>query len=110
MVKYKYGDDKMKKEFKPQEFADLIGKDKSTLLRWDKSGKLIPYRFDGKDRYYSLQQLKDILGDRFNERKIMSKAELLDVIDELEGVIFDIQNEEAEKVLKEYWETHSDEL
>ena len=35
---------------------------------------------------------------------------VLDVIDELEGVIFDIQNEEAEKVLKEYWDTNSDEL
>ena len=77
----------MKKEFKPQEFADLIGRDKSTLLRWHKSGKLIPYRIDGKDRYYSLQQLKDILGDRFNERKIMNKNELLDVINELEGLL-----------------------
>ena len=56
-------------------------------VEMSKNGKLIPYRIDGKDRYYSLQQLKDILGDRFNERKIMNKNELLDVINELEGLL-----------------------
>ena len=71
-----------------QEFAKLIRKDKTTLLRWHKEGKLIPYRIEGNNRYYSLQQLKDIRGEAFYEREVMDREELLGLIDELEKRIY----------------------
>ena len=79
------GDGDMKQEFKPQEFARLIGRDKSTLLRWHKENKFVPYRIDGSDRFYSLQQLKNVMGNKFDERLIMDREELLEVIDKLEN-------------------------
>ena len=94
------GDDNMKQEFKPQEFAKLIRKDKTTLLRWHKEGKLIPYRIEDNNRYYSLQQLKDIRGEAFYEREVMDREELLGLIDELEKRI-DFLETKYKKVMEE---------
>ena len=94
------GDDNMKQEFKPKEFAKLIRKDKTTLLRWHKEGKLIPYRIEGNNRYYSLQQLKDIRGEAFYEREIMDREELLGLIDELEKRIYFLETN-YKKVMEE---------
>ena len=94
------GDDNMKQEFKPKEFAKLIRKDKTTLLRWHKEGKLIPYRIEGNNRYYSLQQLKDIRGEAFYEREVMDREELLGLIDELEKRIYFLETN-YKKVMEE---------
>ena len=94
------GDDNMKQEFKPQEFAKLIRKDKTTLLRWHKEGKLIPYRIEDNNRYYSLQQLKDIRGEAFYEREVMDREELLGLIDELEKRIYFLETK-YKKVMEE---------
>ena len=68
------------KLFTTQEFADLIGRNKATVMRWDKSKKLIPYKMDGANRYYSVEQVKEILGDEFDELKIMEKRELIELV------------------------------
>ena len=66
------------KLFTTQEFADLVGKNKATIIRWHKSSKLMPYKMVGDNRYYSTEQVKQILGDEFDELEIKDKRELIE--------------------------------
>lgn len=68
------------KLFTTQEFADLVGKNKATIMRWHKSKKLIPYKMDGENRYYSTEQVKHVLGDEFDELEVMEKRELIELV------------------------------
>ena len=68
------------KLFTTQEFADLVGKNKATIIRWDKSNKLIPYKMVGDNRYYSAEQVRQILGDEFDELEVMEKRELIELV------------------------------
>lgn len=42
--------------YKPQEFAKLIGVSVKTLQRWDREGKLKAYRYPSNRRYYTHEQ------------------------------------------------------
>lgn len=53
------------------EFAKKIGVSIQTLRDWDKSGKLKPaYRSKGNHRYYSQEQLNEILQKRATNKRI----------------------------------------
>lgn len=49
--------------YKPQEFAEMIGVSVKTLQRWDKEGKLKAYRTPTDRRYYTHKQYVDYMGD-----------------------------------------------
>ena len=49
--------------YKPQEFAEMIGVSVKTLQRWDKEGKLKAYRTPTNRRYYTHNQYVDYMGD-----------------------------------------------
>lgn len=49
--------------YKPQEFAEMIGISVKTLQRWDKEGKLKAYRTPTDRRYYTHKQYVDYMGD-----------------------------------------------
>ena len=49
--------------YKPQEFAKMIGVSVKTLQRWDKGGKLNAYRTPTNRRYYTHKQYVDYMGD-----------------------------------------------
>ena len=48
--------------YKPQEFAEMIGVSVKTLQRWDKEGKLKAYRTPTDRRYYTHKQYVDYMG------------------------------------------------
>lgn len=48
--------------YKPQEFATLVGVTVKTLQRWDRDGKLKAYRTPTNRRYYTEEHLA-----KFNE-------------------------------------------
>ena len=75
----------MIKEFTTQDFADLIGKSKMTVMRWDREKKLKPYRKEGDRRYYSLEQVKEVLGNRFDEHLVMDREELIQLVYKLKS-------------------------
>ena len=49
--------------YKPQEFAEMIGVSVKTLQRWDKEGKLKAYRTPTNRRYYTHKQYVDYMSD-----------------------------------------------
>lgn len=49
--------------YKPQEFAEMIGVSVKTLQRWDNEGKLKAYRTPTDRRYYTHKQYVDYMGD-----------------------------------------------
>ena len=49
--------------YKPQEFAEMIGVSVKTLQRWDKEGKLKAYRTPTNRRYYTHKQYVDYMGN-----------------------------------------------
>ena len=49
--------------YKPQEFAEMIGVSVKTLQRWDKEGKLKAYRTPTDRRYYTHKQYVDYMGE-----------------------------------------------
>ena len=49
--------------YKPQEFAEMIGVSVKTLQRWDKGGRLKAYRTPTDRRYYTHKQYVDYMGD-----------------------------------------------
>lgn len=53
----------VKKYYKPNEFADLIGVSIKTLQRWDAAGKLPAFRTPTDRRYYTHQQYLDYVGE-----------------------------------------------
>lgn len=54
--------------YKPQEFAEMIGVSVKTLQRWDKEGKLKANRTPTDRRYYTHQQYVDYMGDGNSKR------------------------------------------
>lgn len=48
--------------YKPQEFAEMIGVSVKTLQRWDREGKLIAQRTPTDRRYYTHKQYVDYMG------------------------------------------------
>lgn len=53
--------------YKPQEFAEMIGVSVKTLQRWDNEGKLKAYRTPTDRRYYTYKQYVDYMGDGNNK-------------------------------------------
>ena len=49
--------------YKPKEFAEMIGVSVKTLQRWDKEGKFKAYRTPTNRRYYTYRQYIDYMGD-----------------------------------------------
>lgn len=49
--------------YKPQEFAEMIGVSVKTLQRWDNEGKLKAYRTPTDRRYYTHKQYVDYIGE-----------------------------------------------
>ena len=69
------------------EFAKKIGVTIQTLRDWDKSGKLKPaYRSKGNYRYYSEDQLNEILQKRVSNSRLNGKRSHINkkIIKELE--------------------------
>ena len=54
--------------YKPQEFAEMIGVSVKTLQRWDKGGKLKAYRTPTDRRYYTHKQYVEYMGDGSSRR------------------------------------------
>lgn len=48
--------------YKPQEFAKMLGVSVKTLQRWDREGKLKAYRTPTDRRYYTHKQYVDYMG------------------------------------------------
>ena len=48
--------------YKPQEFAKMIGISVKTLQRWDRDGKLKAFRTPTDRRYYTHKQYVDYMG------------------------------------------------
>ena len=52
-------------------FARIIGVTSQTLRNWENSGKLVPHhRSDSNYRYYSEEQLQQILGEKRDKQKL----------------------------------------
>lgn len=49
--------------YKPHEFAEMLGVSVKTLQRWDKEGKLKAYRAPSDRRYYTHKQYVDYMGE-----------------------------------------------
>lgn len=60
------------KTYRPNEFAALIAKTTSTLQRWDRDGILTAHRSPTNRRFYTHDQLADILGVKANKRLAIS--------------------------------------
>lgn len=60
------------KYYSIHEFSKLINRTPQTLRNWDKSGKLKPHHLGSNGyRYYSHEQLNELLGIKANNRKIV---------------------------------------
>lgn len=61
----------MDKYYPINKFARIIGVTSQTLRNWEQSGKLIPHhRSDSNYRYYSEEQLQQILGEKRDKQKL----------------------------------------
>lgn len=49
--------------YKPHEFAEMLGVSVKTLQRWDNEGKLKAFRTPTDRRYYTHKQYVDYMGD-----------------------------------------------
>jgi putative resolvase len=58
--------------YRPNEFAKLIAKTTSTLQRWDREGVLIAHRSPTNRRFYTHDQLSEILGVKEQKRIAIS--------------------------------------
>lgn len=58
--------------YRPNEFAKLIAKTTSTLQRWDREGILKAHRSPTNRRFYTHDQLAEILGVKTNKRIAIS--------------------------------------
>lgn len=47
--------------YKINDFAKKIGVSRRTLIRWDKSGKLIAYRMPNGYRFYTEEQYEEFM-------------------------------------------------
>lgn len=60
------------KTYRPQEFSRLIAKTTNTLQRWDREGILKAHRTPTNRRFYTHDQLSEILGVKADKRIAMS--------------------------------------
>lgn len=61
----------MDKYYPINKFARIIGVTSQTLRNWENSGKLVPHhRSDSNYRYYSEEQLQQILGEKRDKQKL----------------------------------------
>jgi putative resolvase len=58
--------------YRPNEFAKLIAKTTSTLQRWDRDGILKAHRSPTNRRFYTHDQLSEILGVKADKRMAIS--------------------------------------
>jgi predicted site-specific integrase-resolvase len=58
--------------YRPNEFAKLIAKTTKTLQRWDREGILKSHRSPTNRRFYTHEQLSEILGVKENKRVAIS--------------------------------------
>ena len=58
--------------YRPNEFAKLVAKTTKTLQRWDREGILKAHRSPTNRRFYTHDQLSDILGVKENRRIAIS--------------------------------------
>ena len=58
--------------YRPNEFAKLIAKTTSTLQRWDREGILKAYRSPTNRRFYTHDQLSEVLGVKVEKRIAIS--------------------------------------
>lgn len=62
------------KYYSIHEFSKLINRTPQILRNWDKSGKLKPHHLGSNGyRYYSHEQLNELLGIKADNRKIAGK-------------------------------------
>lgn len=54
------------KNYKPKEFAELVGVSVKTLQRWDRDGILKAYRTPTNRRYYTVDQYLQFKGKQAN--------------------------------------------
>lgn len=54
--------------YKPNEFAEMIGVSVKTLQRWDNEGKLKAYRTPTDRRYYTHKQYVDYIGESYTKK------------------------------------------
>ena len=57
--------------YKPQEFAEMIGVSVKTLQRWDREGKLKAFRTPTDRRYYTHKQYVDYMGNDTKTGKVV---------------------------------------
>ena len=58
--------------YRPNEFAKLIAKTTKTLQRWDREGILTAYRTPTNRRFYTHDQLSEIMGVKVDKRIAVS--------------------------------------
>jgi predicted site-specific integrase-resolvase len=58
--------------YRPNEFAGLISRTTNTLQRWDRKGILIAHRTPTNRRFYTHEQLSEILGVKESKRIAIS--------------------------------------
>lgn len=58
--------------YRPNEFAKLISKSVNTLQRWDRDGVLKAHRTPTNRRFYTHDQLADVLGIKADKRLAIS--------------------------------------
>lgn len=58
--------------YRPHEFARLIAKSTNTLQRWDREGILKAHRSPTNRRFYTQDQLSEMLGVKENKRIAIS--------------------------------------
>lgn len=72
MVYLSYKEEYTMKYYSIHEFSKLINRTPQTLRNWDKSGKLKPHHLGSNGyRYYSHEQLNELLGIKTNNKKIV---------------------------------------
>ena len=76
--------------YKPQEFAEMIGVSVKTLQRWDKEGKLKAYRTPTDRRYYTHKQYVDYMGDgkaKYGKTVIYTRVSTTNQKDDLQNQV-----------------------
>lgn len=99
----------MNTTYKPSEFSKMVGVSVKTLQRWDRDGVLKAYRSPTNRRYYTDEQIKNVMKNNDNEDKKEDKKEDLNNVIEklLESTnLFEAQREYAKafSILAEIYE------
>jgi putative resolvase len=60
-------------QYKPHEFAEMLGVTVKTLQRWDKQGILKAYRTPTNRRFYTPKQYSDYINSSSRENEVDGK-------------------------------------